>query len=491
MPSDDRDLKFERALAHRLRGGSAQAGCPDAEILAAYHERTLSFDEMASWKKHIAGCAACQEALALVETTEKQLAEEWEVQKIPVLEAAAIHKPHPASVPLQKTSAAAQATPHTDEAPIVMRSRRRPALMRWAVPLGAVAAGVLIWIGVHEQRALQSQRSGGIEVAQNRPAAQDQKLSAPEPKALPPVERDSLRTEMESKTRRQDAAASDDERRQVTPAAPTPAAGNPAKDAASVKKEPLSKFAYGGQAAAPGIPPAKISSESSADKLAAENRPALVSPPPPAPASIGSTARAGVVAAREESNAAPAPAPPPAATQTVEVTSAAPAVETSSASAARKKAKVELPQSSANLDTNALTMKQGVSSEMVQVIASDTGLILTPDNKVWWKLQPGGLVELTTDGGKKWKSLNTRASGELTSGSAPSDRVCWIAGKAGTLIRTTDRGGHWTRITTPISEDLGGVHASDAKHASIWDAANRKSYETSDGGATWKQTANE
>ncbi len=474
MPFEDRDPKFEHALAHHLRGGSAQAGCPDAEILAAYHERTLSFDEMAQWKKHIAGCTACQEALALVETTEKQLAEEWEGLKIPVLETEANRKTHPANVPLQQTSAAAQAAHHAVESPVVMKSRRRPMLMRWAVPLGAVAAGVLIWIGAHEQRALQSRRSSGIEIAENRRAAQDQKLSAPEPKALPPAERDSPRTEMESKTLRQDAVSSNAERRELTPAAPTPAAGNMAKDAANAKKEPLSKLAKVGQAAAPATPPGQISSESSADKLTAENRPALVSPPPPAPASIGGTAGAGVVTARAGSNAAPAQA-----------------VEASSASAAREKAKVALPQLPANRDTNAMTMKQGVSSEMVQVIASDTGLILTPDNKVWWKLQPGGLVELTTDGGKKWKSLNARAPGELTSGSAPSDRVCWIAGKAGTLILTTDRGGHWTRITTPIAEDLGGVYASDAKHASVWDAANHKRYETSDGGATWKQTANE
>ncbi len=76
MPSDD--PKFERALAQHLRGGSAQANCPDAETLAAYHERNLSLEEMAKWKQHISACETCQEALALVETTENQLAEDWE-----------------------------------------------------------------------------------------------------------------------------------------------------------------------------------------------------------------------------------------------------------------------------------------------------------------------------------------------------------------------------------------------------------------------------
>ena len=136
-----------------------------------------------------------------------------------------------------------------------------------------------------------------------------------------------------------------------------------------------------------------------------------------------------------------------------------------------------------------MMMKQGVANEVVDLAGSATGLILTPDNKVFWKLQPAGTVQLTTDGGKKWKSLDTGANANLTAGFAPSSRVCWLAGRAGTLLLTTDRGAHWTRISTPITGDLGGVHAADAKHASIWDAAKHISYETSDGGATWEQTS--
>lgn len=134
-------------------------------------------------------------------------------------------------------------------------------------------------------------------------------------------------------------------------------------------------------------------------------------------------------------------------------------------------------------------MKQGVANQVVLVNGADAGLILTPDNKVFWRLQPPGTLRLTTDGGRTFKPLDTGANSNLTAGFAPSSRVCWLAGKAGTLLLTTDRGGHWTRISTPITGDLGGVHAAGARHASIWDAANRISYETSDGGATWKQTS--
>ncbi len=70
MPSDDREEQFERALARHLRNASPDSACPDAEILAAYHERTLSPEEMTRVKEHLAGCARCQESLALVEQSE-------------------------------------------------------------------------------------------------------------------------------------------------------------------------------------------------------------------------------------------------------------------------------------------------------------------------------------------------------------------------------------------------------------------------------------
>jgi len=139
-------------------------------------------------------------------------------------------------------------------------------------------------------------------------------------------------------------------------------------------------------------------------------------------------------------------------------------------------------------------MSQGVNGRTatsLTALTSEAGVILTPDNKVWWKLGAGGTVELTTDAGKTWKTVDTGAGSEFTAGSAPSSKVSWIVGKTGTLVLTTDRGKHWKKIATPITGDLGGVHAVDAKQASIWDAASRMSYETRDGGATWTRVADQ
>ena len=71
MAIDDGERNFEKALARELRADALNGlHCPDAERLAAYHERMLSPEEMVTQKSHIAGCARCQEILATLEETE-------------------------------------------------------------------------------------------------------------------------------------------------------------------------------------------------------------------------------------------------------------------------------------------------------------------------------------------------------------------------------------------------------------------------------------
>ena len=455
MPSDD--PKFERALAQHLRGGSAQANCPDAETLAAYHERNLSPEEMTGWKQHISACEACQEALALVEATENQLAEEWEARGIPKLEAASITGAEASRIPVRGAKPA--------EAPVVI-NRRRPPLLRWAVPLGAVAAGVLVFIGIYEQRAPKVARDSETVMARHQePAPPAQVLDQLATKALPQLESKDQplsSTEMPRPKKEQEPPVA-----AAAKAAPQPSeAGDAVRESRDhlagrpiEKKTPPPTPEIAGQAAA-GTGGSQNSRFISASPPSA---------PPPAPSALGGIAGGAIPnkPAPPRSDAKNAPA---SVTQTVIVNGAATTLET---------------------QNETMKLKQGSSSQMLEVISAGAGFILTPDNKVFWKLQPAGTLQLTADGGKKWKSLDTGANANLTAGFAPSSRVCWIAGKAGTLLLTTDRGKHWTKISTPIAGDLGGVHASDAKHATIWDALKLQSYETSDGGATWKQTANE
>jgi len=620
MPSDDRDQKFERALAQHLRGGSAQTNCPDAETLAAFHERNLSLEEMARWKAHISACDACQEAMALVETAEKQLAADWEDRGVPVAEAAVMLGDLAGSGPKRSVQAAAVSAPKAAGTPVAIM-RRRPALLRWAIPLGAVAAGVLVFIGIYEQRAAKVEHYSNTVVARREaPAERAPMRDQLQSKVQVPVE--SKDQELETADR---SVQKKEKEMLAAPSSPRPAERVGATGGAGIVNPKPGSDVSANRVVTRPAPAPEISGGIQAGAGVGQNAPVRAS----GGGGIGATADEGFVnlptngrnvvglmtlspgivlapnqiggvvtdpsgaviasAIVEVKNiatddtwsastssdgrwlllnlpsgtyqlSAHAPgfqtmrstiaydAANPrayqiglnvgAVTETVEVSAQSAAVDTESGQISGRKKKQNknatqpaapppppkpmtygaavggaageekhradlktvppsVPQTvqteaaplNGRNDTDSLMMKQGVSNKLSESAGSLNGLILTPDNRVFWKLQSAGTVQLTTDGGKDWTSMETGANEELTTGFAPSSNVCWIAGKAGTLVLTKDRGNHWTKISTPIAGDLGGVHAADAKHASIWDAARHTSYETSDGGATWKQTS--
>jgi photosystem II stability/assembly factor-like uncharacterized protein len=128
---------------------------------------------------------------------------------------------------------------------------------------------------------------------------------------------------------------------------------------------------------------------------------------------------------------------------------------------------------------------------MLEIMAvSNPRLIAPPGSNVVWRAGRAGLVEFSRDGGASWSRQTSGVLADLLTGSAPSDKVCWIVGRVGAILLTTDGGAHWALISSPLSEDLGGIRATDAQHATIWNARNTKSFETADGGLTWKPVPN-
>jgi len=122
--------------------------------------------------------------------------------------------------------------------------------------------------------------------------------------------------------------------------------------------------------------------------------------------------------------------------------------------------------------------------EVARVI-SNPRLILPPGSSFLWRAGRSGLIEHSKDGGSSWSRQTSGVLADLLTGSAPSDQVCWIVGRVGAILLTTDGGAHWKVVQSPLAEDLGGVRASDAQHATIWNARATKSFQTSDGGLTW------
>jgi Carboxypeptidase regulatory-like domain len=577
MP-EDRDHLFEQALARHLRtGGAAESGCLDPEILAAFHECTLSPEEVSYAKSHLISCARCQSVLAQLEATEA-VNELHEAAQADVhdLAAASIAKqvPHVARTSKSLTTAGALSK-------VVAIPPKKHSSLRWVAPAGAVAAGLLIWISFRESRInIKPAAPAPAQVAENRE------------QAVPRSDDENLKDLIPSKEleKQKSTAPSTDQLNERAPIAhaapaPQPSLRDEKKDAAiggkleSENNKPSSRYEYSaraGTAMGGGRGPSAAAAQAQANNALQRGDQGVVggaaqmtdrSPAPPdldkaELKKAAPPAKSGIVGALQPA----APPPPPApkrlsarlrgtvtdpsgavvaganvvlksANGDTVVSTSTDASGTYSFSAVAA-GNYQLELQSAGFKTDRLTgltvaagenvmnarLELGTSTETVQVAAQapvissstsqlaevtearerkagnlQTLLLLSPglqtatspDGKAVWKFGEAGQIFRSTNAGKDWTSAVSGVAVKLLAGSAPSAKICWIAGASGTLLRTTDGGKHWQRITIPISGDLGGVHASDAKHASIWDAPNRVSYETSDGGATWKQSANE
>jgi|HubBroStandDraft_6_1064221.scaffolds.fasta_scaffold00769_7 hypothetical protein len=479
MGSDERDQQFERALGGHLRGAAQDDACPDPETLAAYHERMLSLEEMARWKEHIAGCARCQEALALVEQSEMALAEGWQNEQVLANERGA------GAVPLTAAQAVpAQEAAGTSVARAKITEIRKPAaLKRWTVPIGAIAAALLVWIGWHELRMTPQKKASSVQVAENRGTP-----PPPQPERAAPMNGRAI-----------------DSVGELAPGAPAPTRA-PKMHARSgqggevgggtgggfAKEAPLAESGTGA-----AVDAGQDAKNYESGRLSAKTAPSPVAAPLPPPPSAGAMAHAPA-----NKGATGGPLVKNQMDQSQANQTQANQVQTSPNSELAKKEEGQKQELQKRKD---LAVTESVEVSAMSTAATTTNgpislrdvanitpsVIVAPDNKNAWRVGTSGKVEHSGNGGSSWKAQTSGVTQDLLAGMAVSKKICWVVGKNGTILLTTDGGRHWGKILSPIKGDLGGVHAQDEQHASIWDVANREAYETSDGGATWKSTANE
>jgi hypothetical protein len=468
MASEGRDRNFDKALARHLRSAAASneganlsagadspgSACPDSEILAAYHERSLLPEEMNSLKTHIIGCANCQTVLAQLEATDGiplQAATRDEVPAAkdfaPAIAARSFEfSPEPAApVDIRHTGAALPA-----------KSRRaqllRGARWEWLAPAGAIAAGLLLWIAWHENRFVSAPKSADIEIAASQPApARTPPLDLEPPAPRASSSRPSLPSPLEERTRSNPRAESPALKQRQTaefggPVAPTKRGADKEsvarKDAASATAEDLLREAKPEALDAKNIPSTSreiVQLETAAPVVQNQNQSNNAAPISPGPSALGQ------------------------------------ALDT-------KKMKVapQAPKQQAAYST----------ATSVEVVAEpNPRLVPAPGSNVVWRAGRAGLLEFSRDAGSSWSRQSSGVLVDLLTGSALSDQVCWIVGR-GAILLTTDGGAHWKIVNSPVSEDLGGIRATDALHATVWNAKGTKSFETSDGGLTWQRIAN-
>jgi hypothetical protein len=408
-------------------------------------------DELNSWKEHIVGCAHCQAILAQLEATDgipMQAAEQEEV-----LAAAA--------APSQSQRAVGAAPPKKSRRALLLRGAR----WQWLAPAGAIAAGLLVWIALHENQPLPLPSLKEVQVAsQHAPPPTSPPVSTAVPQASPsakaaPSKPQSAADEFAAANTRgaSDARKSReklDYLAQVSPAKPLPDKEN------GLRKDKASEFAIDllrseEQAARDARTSSGARQENGEAQMQAQgaNVQSQIqsnsnSPKPAGPAPLGQTDNKKKLMKTARAPAAPEPAAGPVAGLTT------------------------------------------ATSMMEVATVSNPRLIAVPGSNVMWRAGRAGLVEFSRDGGASWSRQTSGVLADLLTGSAPSDKVCWIVGRVGAILLTTDGGAHWTLISSPLSEDLGGIRATDAQHATIWNARNTKSFETNDGGLTWKSVPN-
>jgi hypothetical protein len=503
MAPDDRDRNFEKALARHLRssaspskdgtvlggGASERPGelCPDAEILAAYHDGSLSSEERNLWKQHVVACERCQLVLAHLETSLEVPVNLGTNEKV---------------VALPQNAAFGRAA---SPAPIARPSPPHNLRWLWLVPVGAVAATLIAWVSLNTPKPSETASSQPVEVAENRPtpgvappakttrvtpneAVQNERkekdqLTAPSAAGAAPATRDLDSKQPQSQV-------------QPTQQSPFQAAGKPAHgpSLSQQKQEQQQRMGFGEGRGDAGAQRKKSLdaqlSDKAGDRLEEVQRPQAVPPPPPPPPPAPSFIADGSVSppvagkAGSVGGAAPAPAapaPPPASNAAAPKASAANAdafptiTESVEVSAA--------PQSLAKARAQEYATMRAASLQNPHVF-------WTPNGKQAWRVGPAGSLEYSKDKGATWVPQISGVYTDLVAGSAPSGKVCWVVGTSGTILRTTDGGTHWSKLDSPVVNDITGVHATDATHASISFVPDARTgfvttYETSDGGRTW------
>jgi hypothetical protein len=498
----DDDFLFEKALARQLRQRGAENGestsaervegrhqdCPDAEALAAYHERTLSSGEMMACKEHLVGCERCQEILALLETTEDvpvalETAERDRPghvrERVPVVPRAMQAKAgslgdgesRPRELAPFMRLTASRAPAGNVPAPAVTKGGRRAAAY-WLTPLGAIAAVLLMWVGM-QTHTKNAARQEAVETAESRPT----------PQAAASPSFDSLTPDASAAvTDRKDAATKAAGR--ISAAAPQPqdelkrkaltedaARGMSAprakmKDNAAVAA-PSAETATGSMAAVEAAPPVLTSPVTSGGAGAVTNEQAQLQ--------MNGRSLTQLNSGMEQQNAKkqiapPAPAPAPAAADTLGQN-------------------IDGATSLMTLQAESVDAKK-LAPLRASMVKTSPRLIPAPGGRVIWRVGKGGRIEQSRDAGATWSLQTSGVIADLETGSAPTDAVCWVAGSGETILVTVDGGGHWTKVSSPLAGEIAGVRAVDALNATVWDAGYKNTFVTSDGGVLWKRVGN-
>jgi photosynthesis system II assembly factor YCF48-like protein len=464
MPARDEDKAMDGLLRRSLaRDAAAPGDCPDADILAAYYERSLDADEAAGYEQHFAKCTRCREHLAALLRAETAV----EVSAGQPVTAAAASTP--------RARAASPASSSAAEKP----GHSWVFGWRWLAP----AAAVLIFaVFVYTRMA---PRESKTFLSKNEAA-----VSKPEA-VLPPAPSQDLSARAES-LQPQRAAEPKPPAPQKGKAAPTPPAeASPPSPPPPPPRQPSSAgTAQAGAGVAAGTRTSSSASSGLVGGAMARSRgtaggvPAQKQPPdaaaPAREESTDSGRPAAAPSARAVVHAAPAPSTPPP----TEAKNEAPPLDSSAQQSrvypAEKKSETPAAAAgSAGGETNS-------TADSLRVTGSTASVAIMDKIGPLYRITSDGAVERSNDGGATWQPERLKTNSAIVALSAPWGKICWLVGRGGTILLTKN-GKSWKKISPPAEIDLVGVTAQDARSATVT-AIDGRQFSTEDAGKNWEQS---
>jgi hypothetical protein len=464
--SDSDERLKDEAIARRLGNlldrmpAKSESACPDAEILAAYYERSLQPDEIAQWEGHFASCARCRKSLAAIAAA----------VEAPILAGEATSSTGDATT----AAVAGSATRTTKPAP----PRRFDWRVRWLAPALGMAAVLVVWFAMRPPLGTLKTNSPQTYIAQ-APKSDLQPIPG---QAVPDV---SLTT---PDLKSQKDSVPGHRARENSPARPQAKISRAPNDvnATGAKKQepaPLNEVAQNGSGGdiSRGIP-----------SPSPQAPPAAPVPSRQAP-TAGATA--GGVAALGSTS------------QTVVVTEEAPLVTTKSvtpqagaaADQVSRDDKTTAPEGAAGNQAAArspaiapLNGRNFPALSLQKAPGKMDVQLKPPTGTVFWRAGAGGIIERSADAGSTWVGQTSPSQQDWLAGAAVSDRVGWLVGRKAAIARTTD-GVTWNTVTPPplatiaagVPPDWIAVTATDAQTATIT-STDQHQYVTQDGGKTWR-----
>ena len=425
------------ALGPEAARGLPGAPHPDANLLAAFGERTLSEEERSRVLHHLAECAECREVAAFALPAEEAVAE---------------------------------------PARVAARGRWNPwPLLRWgamAAVLGALCIVVALHPGLwqgHQETANKMPAPVPATGVASPPRAVTITQLAPSPAPPAPAKARLQQQEatgefgaMKKSSGAQANLASNDQmarahaRQLVTVMAPSrPPATLKAESVPAVKAEEEEAAGGARAAAAPAAPPTVMARTSGA---------AIAPEAPPNPAAA----------------VQPGEAASQSATQSAEVRPAN-----------------SVAGSAGGVSTNVAPRAAALTANRMEAHAVAGGLLAYPQESkseagplaALWSVTSDGKVQRSTDGGKHFEPVRVPPGIRFRAIAALGNEV-WTGGTGGALFHSANGGASWTRVTptseeNTLTENIETIQLRDPQHLTVTTASGSQ-WISEDGGQHWR-----